>query len=528
MLTLSRNCPVVAAARWSVLSRSLCVVGVVVVVGGVRADTFGEPILAPPAFEHHIAKFNSMEPETVINAVPNADAWDWLKRNVPRFECSDANVEEIYWFRWWSLRKHLKRDPASGRWVMTEFLTKPRPISSALGHQLMEGRWLRDQSYCDDYVLYWLRGNKGQSQDNLHKYSQWLDYALWQRWLVTQDTRATTGVLDDLVKDYRKWEADHERPDGLFWQYDVRDAMEESISGGRKVKNVRPTINSYMYGDAVALAHIARLAGRPELAVDFESKARGLRQSVESTLWNKSLDFFGSVDQQLASIAVREEIGFIPWYFELPEPGQGYAVAWKQFTDPEGFAAPFGITTAERRHPQFRTHGTGGCEWDGAVWPFATSQTLTALANVIDDYPPQNFVSRRDWFDAFLTYTRSQHYDGLPYIGEYLDEKTGAWLKGRDPRSFYYNHSTYADLVITGLVGLRPRADDMIDVAPLAPADALDWFALDGVRYHGHELAILWDRAGTRYHRGAGLIVIADGKPAAHSARLERVTVALP
>jgi hypothetical protein len=225
---------------------------------------------------------------------------------------------------------------------------------------------------------------------------------------------------------------------------------------------------------------------------------------------------------------VREAIGFIPWYFRLPEPGRGYERAWAQFADEAGFRAPFGLTTAERRHPQFRTHGSGhSCEWDGAVWPFATAQTLTALANVLRDYP-QDAVTAHDWFDAFTTYTRSQRYDGLPYIGEYLDEKTSAWLKGRNPRSFYYNHSTYADLVITGVVGLRPRADNVVEVAPLLPADAWDWFALEGVRYHGHELAILWDRDGKRYGRGAGLTVLADGKVIAHSDRLERVTGALP
>jgi len=37
---------------------------------------------------------------------------------------------------------------------------------------------------------------------------------------------------------------------GLFWQYDVRDGMEESISGSRTNKNLRPTINSYMFGNA--------------------------------------------------------------------------------------------------------------------------------------------------------------------------------------------------------------------------------------------------------------------------------------
>jgi len=161
------------------------------------------------------------------------------------------------------------------------------------------------------------------------------------------------------------------------------------------------------------------------------------------------------------------------------------------------------------------------------VWPFATAQTLTALANVVRDYP-QDAVTNRDWFDAFMTYTRSHTYDGLPYIGEYLDEKTGAWLKGRDPRSFYYNHSTFADLVITGVAGLRPRADNVVEVAPLLPPDTWDWFCLDGVRYHGHDLTILWDRDGKRYGRGAGLTVLAGGKIIAHSERLERVTGTLP
>ena len=48
---------------------------------------------------------------------------------------------------------------------------------------------------------------------------------------------------------------------GLFWQYDVRDGMEESISGSRTKKNVRPPLNSYMFGNARAVAAIARLAG---------------------------------------------------------------------------------------------------------------------------------------------------------------------------------------------------------------------------------------------------------------------------
>jgi hypothetical protein len=484
-------------------------------------------ILSESSFARHFEKFNTMEPETVVNAVPNAAAAEWLARNVPRFVCPDPKVEEIYWFRWWALRKHLKRDELSGFWTFTEFLTKPKPVSSALGHHLIEGRWLRDQSIFDDYVLYWLRGNKGAPQTHLHKYSQWLANALWSRWLVTQDSATLAGQLDELVADYRQWERDHVRPDGLFWQEDVWDAMEESISGGRKVKNVRPTINSYMYGNAVALGKIARLAGREDLAKEFDAKAAGLRKLVQDTLWDDELKFFGAVNEKLEKIKVREQIGFIPWYFNLPEQGRGFESAWRQFTDEQGFKAPWGITTAERRHPHFRTHGTGTCEWDGAVWPFATSQTLTALGNVLRDYP-QDAVTNKDWFESFLTYTKSHVYDGLPYIGEYQDEKTGAWLKGRDPRSFYYNHSTYADLVISGLIGLRPREDDIVEVSPLLPEDAWPWFCLEGVRYHGRDLTIIWDKDGSRFNRGKGLSVRAGDKVIAHSETLKRVTGRLP
>ena len=497
------------------------------IFGGGVAHAAGPELLGTEALTRQVGKFNAMEPETVVNLVPNAEAAGWLAANAPRFECPDPAFEEIYWFRWWALRKHLRRDEGSGRLIFTEFLTKPKPVSSGLGHQLSEGRWLRDQAPFDDYVLYWLRGNQGKAQPHLHKYSQWLAHALWQRALVTGDRAGLAVLLDELVADYRQWETERRRPDGLFWQNDVWDAMEESISGGRKVKNVRPTISSYMFGNARALAAIARDAGRTELADEFAAKAAALRDLVQHTLWDEERVFFCSVNEALERIPVREEIGFIPWYFELPEAGRGYERAWAQIRDERGFKAPFGLTTAERRDPTFRSRGTGTCEWDGAVWPFATAQTLTALANVLQAYP-QDAVNRRDYFDALTTYVACQRYDGLPYIGEYLDETTGAWLKGRDPRSYYYNHSTFADLLITGLVGLRPRADDTIEVNPLLPPGTWPWFCLDGVRYRGHEVAVLWDADGSRYGRGAGLQVLVDGKVAARSAALERITGKLP
>ena len=410
------------------------VLAAVVPLGNAAAEEFS--ILAPAAFEHHVGKFNTMEDENVANFVPNSASWDWLRANIPLFECSDPEVEEIYYFRWWSFRKHLIRLPQG--FALTEFITKPNPISSAVGHHLMEGRWLRDRRYLDDDARYWLRGNSGGLSPDLHKFSGWLEDALYQRFLADGNRDFVISLLDDMIGDYRQWEKERLQPSGLFWQYDVRDAMEESISGSRTKKNLRPPLNSYMYGNARAIAAVARLAGRNEVARQFDAAAVALKEAVQRILWNPAAEFFEVREEDGSFSGAREEIGFIPWYFHLPDPADD--AAWAQFSDPAGFHAPRGITTAERRHPLFRAHAVGHSEWDGAVWPFATSQTLTALANVLRDYPP-SAVTSQDYFSAFLTYVHSQHYDGLPYIGEYLDEKDGHWIRGRLERSRYYNHS---------------------------------------------------------------------------------------
>jgi hypothetical protein len=437
----------------------------------------------------------------------------------------------MYYFRWWSFRKQLVQ--TTNGFVFTEFLTPVKhagifnTISCAAGFHLAEGRWLRNPGCLDDYILFWLRGNAGKPQPHFHKFSSWFASAVYDRYLVDQNRQFSTNLLDDLVADYKQWESERRLASGLFWQFDVRDGMEESISGSRTNKNLRPTINSYMFANAKAIAELARLAGRPEVAKEFDAKALELQRLTEARLWDDPAKFFKVRLENDRLSGTREELGYIPWMFELPAAGRGYEAAWAQLTDPQGFRAPYGITTAERRSPGFRSHGYGTCEWDGAVWPFATSQTLDALANVLRDYP-QNVVTVNDYYDAFLDYVHSQHANGRPYIGEYIDETTGQWINGRGGRSRYYNHSTFADLVIAGVVGLRPRADDTVEVQPLLPDGVWDWFCLDGVNYHGHVLTIIWDKDGKHYGRGQGLTVQADGKQIATADKLERATGKLP
>jgi len=486
-------------------------------------------VLDAGAFKYHVDFFNTMEPENIVNYISNKQSWAWMTANVPFFECPDKSFEQVYYFRWWTFRKHIKKTPDG--FVFTEFLDKVghsgkyNTISCALGHHIYEGTWLHDKRYIDDYARFWYVGNKDDLQSHFHRYSNWGTWALYRRYLVNQDKAFVLRLLDAFIRDFEVWTKEQRLKNGLYWQYDVRDGMEESISGSRKEKNARPPLNSYMYANAVAISKVAELAGKKAIAEKYTQKAAKLKSLIHELMWDNNAQFFKVRHPNGELADVREEIGFIPWYFNLPK--SGHERAWQQFMDPEGFKAPMGITTAERRHPQFRSHGVGTCEWDGAVWPYATSQTLVGLANVLRNYK-QQYVSEIDYFDALMTYARSHRYKGKPYIGEYLDEISGKWLKSDSDRSRYYNHSTFCDLVINGLVGLVPRQDDTITVNPLIPRDAWDWFCLDNVLYHGRILSILWDRSGEKYRMGKGFIIFADGEKIARFDELTHVTVKLP
>jgi hypothetical protein len=490
-------------------------------------------LLTTNKLKTYVTYFNSVDTETVKNYVTNDHAFEWLSGNVPLFECPDSAIEKIYYYRWWTFRKHLKQTPDG--FIFTEFILPENwagiynSLSSALGHQVNEGRWLHDQKYIKDYINFWLFVDPKQKKPHLHAFSSWIDDAVYNFYLVNLDKPFITNAIPALNTDYRQWEAEKQLPNKMFWQFDVRDAMEESISGSRKDKNIRPTINSYMYGNANALAKMAAITGNDSLKTKYQQKAQELKQLVEQNLWDDTAKFFKVKLAKTNTLCdAREELGFIPWYFNLPDDNAKYAAQWDQLTDPKGFDAPWGITTAERRHPLFRTHGTGhGCEWDGAIWPFATTQTLKGLSNLLTNYKNHNNMSATVFYDEFHKYAMSHVKRGKPYLGEYQDEKTGYWLKGDNPRSSYYNHSGFCDLVISDLIGLKPRPDNVLEVYPLIPKGKWNWFCLDNVSYHGHSITILWDKNGSKYHHGSGLFIYSDGKVVFHSSELKRAMTKL-
>ncbi|MFI5379759.1 MAG: glycosyl hydrolase family 65 protein [Tepidisphaerales bacterium] len=497
-------------------------------------------VLKPDTLQQYVETFNKNDRELFPQQIPNAAALDFLRSNVPLLDCPDKDIEEVYYFRWWTFRKHIKQTPDG--FVMSEFLPavgwagKHNTISCAAGHHLHEGRWLNDPKYLDDYSIFWFR--KGGA---VRSYSFWAADSIWARFLVTGDDRLIRELLPDLIANYEAWEKTHRDANGLYWQIDDRDGMEVSIGGS----GYRATINSYMFGDAIAIAKMAERLGQKDVAEKFRAKAAEIKKLTQEKLWDADAQFFKVLPRGEGKtlVDVREEHGLTPWYFGLPDADK--SIAWKQLMDPKGFYAPFGPTTAERRHAKFALAYTGHeCQWNGPSWPMSTAVTLTGMANLLNDYH-QDAVSRKDYLDILKIYTKSHRLkldDGrvVPWIDENLNPLTGDWIsrtrlkswkngtwdagKGGEERGKDYNHSTYCDLVINGLIGLRPRADETVEVNPLVPDGTWDYFCLDQVRYHGRTLTILFDKTGERYGKGKGLRIFADGVQIAEADTLQRLT----
>jgi hypothetical protein len=150
---------------------------------------------------------------------------------------------------------------------------------------------------------------------------------------------------------------------------------------------------------------------------------------------------------------------------------------------------------------------------------------LKGLSNLLTNYKNHGKMTPTVFYNELHQYALSHQKNGKPYIGEYQDEKNGEWLKGDSPRSSFYNHSTFCDLVISDLIGIKPRADNKLEVNPLLPKDKWDWFKLSNVSYHDKIITLIWDKTGKKYKQGQGFQIFVNGKKIYQNAILKPVIV---
>jgi hypothetical protein len=476
----------------------------------------------------------------------NTDA-QWYLDNIPFFECSDKQIEQVYYYRWKMYKAHI-RHVGDNQYVITEFINHVAwdrdpycTIDAASMHHIYEGRWLKDNRYVDGYIY-----NLCQQGGNNRHYSESIADAVYARYLVNSDSSFAIQQLDSLKKLYNDWSDHWDSSKNLYWIAAMPDATEYTIAsvdasngtgGFDSGEAFRPTINSYMYGNALAISKIASMKGDEATNKEFFNKAIHLKTNVERDLWNDSLQHFTDRFKQNNQyvhywnfIRGRELAGMIPWYFNLPDDAAKYNAAWKHVTDTSELLGKYGFRTNEPSYQyyfkQFVMYmGQRGSQWNGPSWPYQTSQVLTAMANELNNYK-QNVITTSDYVKSLRLFAQ-QHY--LPNSKLDLVENYDPNLGG--PIVYYYwsnhyNHSSFNNLVITGLCGIRPSNSDTLVINPLVD-NSIKYFCLDGMQYHGHNITVVYDKDGNKYKLGTGVMVFVDGKKADLMQKDNRYEVAI-
>lgn len=499
-----------------------------------------------------------------------ADA-PWYIGNIPFLEIDDPEIQQIYYYRWKLFRSHIREIGSQGTTIL-EFLDNVpwarqpyTDLNDSASFHIMEGRWLRDPAIVDSLIDHLYTGGA-----NDRHFSESIASAAEGSTRVTGDPSPALRHLDAMQHIYNLWDDHFDRARNLYWIEPLLDATEYTISsidasgagftdhpstdqnhnGFTGGFAFRPSSNSYQYANAEAIARLATLAGKPEVAADYRRRADSLRSAVLAQLWNPALQHFTDRYQRSTQyvtagdfIRGRELVGYLPWFYELPPKdnsgAEDYAAAWRHLLSLTELAGPDGLRTVEPTYPRYLTQyrydqstGQPECQWNGPSWPFQTSQALTALANLLNDYH-QSVITRADYLHLLRHYTH-QHFlaPGHPDIQEDYNPDTGTPIVGL-ARSHHYSHSTYVDLIISGLIGVRPRADAVLEINPLLPADAtsdekpIRYFALQNLAYHSHNISVFYDSDGTRYGIGLGLSIFVDGKCVAGPSPLARILVPL-
>ena len=484
-------------------------------------------------YSEYFKKFIENDEEEVLQYIPNAEAEAFLYENAPRLYCPDPVIEETFAFRTFTMRKHIKQ--TEDGFVLTEFLVngqlpwagKHNTINAPLTHHLNEFRWLKNAGDLLDYIRLFLSGKGDAFAYHAPALRAMVDFCR-----TTANESFLAESIDALEAYYLHWERTHGTKNGLFFSNDDREGTEFSISGTtadmKRRFGFRPLMNACMYGDAKALSEVFAFIGNEEKRRVFAQKAAAIKQKMDEKMFDGEIykaihPLHGDLDRpiNLAHIPkecnVRELLGFVPWAFSMPDAGK--EDAFRLLFDPRVFAAKTGLATADISHPRFNFYSEHPCTWSGNVWPYATSYAIDAVIALLSDYG-QSAVDEGDLYSLLHTYAAMHYNEENGRRINFIDEvmlpfepvwyvrklaKEGREIGGGKNRGRDYNHSTFIDLVLRGLIGVDMKSETL----RIEPRIKGIWkyFKLENLTYRGKTYAVYYDEDGTAFGKGTGVMI---------------------
>ncbi len=490
----------------------------------------------------------------------------WFADNIPYFDSSDPAFKKMWYYRWWIVRFNMVdfRDGATGDLRNHAFyegkLGFDNPIGFAIPAQIKELTYLRDP----EYALSQLRNSYANRADNGavldppgspywgETYSHWIVQAAAELNRVHPIPQQTLAeLLPQMAADVRAWATSYdqdgdalpERARPRVTGYDLDILSWWHWSGARLDQTARPPsmervdLASFVYANAIGMVELATAAGDEALAAEFATLAAKIRDAATAKLWDPETEFFypqRAGDDQRAPY--RELHGLFAFTTLLAPNQPPYTNALRYLVDPQEFWSRFPPVITSQAH-----YRDWSWEMDGLtrnIAPHPISMGGRTLIQAVRNYSQDSV--RPSHVMELLSRYNDLVYPGVhpndptwrPNAHEYYSQwEPYARQPQPKPSDISHDfHSMWLSLVVEGPIGLVPRADDILEIDPMA--ESWEYFLVDGLRYRGLDLTIVWDAPGDGLPRydgyPEGLSVFAAGRQIAHRDDLGRIEVALP
>jgi hypothetical protein len=450
----------------------------------------------------------------------------WFADNVPYFDASDPAFKKMWYYRWWIVRFHLVEMNAPDLQGFAFYEGKlgfDNPIGFAVPAQLKELTYLRNPAFALSQAQnsYRNRAANGAVVDPPGSPYWGETYSHWNGMAVAELNRvhpippdALRRLLPEMAADVRAWLSAYDADgDGLperdrprVTGYDLDILSYWYFSGTRLDPRVEPPalervdFASFVFANASAVAELAAAVGDTALAAEFGASARRVRDAALANLWDDETAFFypQRADDH-ARAPLRELHGFFPFTTLLAPDEPRYTAALAALVDPNEFWARYPPVITSQRH-----YRTWTWEMDGLtrnIAPHPISMGARTVLQALKHYRQQSAVTPEHFMELMsryndLVYPGVHPSDPLwrPNVHEYYSKWEPYSMSPRPkPSEISHDfHSMYVSLVVEGVVGLTPRTDERIELQPMARR--WSYFLLDGLRYRGHDLTIVWDR----------------------------------
>lgn len=439
---------------------------------------------------------------------------DWFQQNIPYFSCSDGWLTHLYYLRWQNLKRNYYA-PGCGYLKFPSFTatrdTYPLYAASFLSgfsNLLQELRWLQEAHWGEDAFRNFMDNMNLNNQLPSVIHVNSIEYmeipgeklckALYQFYLTQLNSNFMKSQLPSMKRHFETSRLNLETDTLVLLSREMQlqhqilktkstPAWPESTF--KKIQNLFPPVSTY-YENCSTIASIADEIGDSRNAGIYYGLTRQIQSLINTNLIDPILQF--SPENLWSSTK---------WLFPLFQisnclPDSTRQQLWQQFLRNLSTTEMLMVRTVTRDSTENLSEFQEFQNNISQLSVFEFSNYLSFLIDILHEKLADDIEKNYFWH-LFLHYAtrQNQQFDSLNIR---INTEVLPEMSMQTPKNIEtFAHTKFTDFVITGIVGLIPSSDqNKIVFDPLVPENALDYFMMERIPYHHHEINVVWDKSG--------------------------------